>query len=109
MRHSPWRHSVAVATNLLLFTQHYILCRCSSSPMFSGAPGHEWALKHCETCHGLARTCRNTEEHVPSSLGSNHLVVSGAQFTKAVEAKQVAQQDAERARFVVLKADQVRS
>ena len=30
------------------------------------------------------------------------------QFTKAVEAKQVAQQDAERARFVVLKADQVR-
>lgn len=29
------------------------------------------------------------------------------QFTKAVEAKQVAQQDAERARFVVLKADQV--
>lgn len=30
-----------------------------------------------------------------------------AQFTKAVEAKQVAQQDAERARFVVMKADQV--
>lgn len=30
------------------------------------------------------------------------------QFTKAVEAKQVAQQDAERARFVVLKAEQVR-
>ena len=30
------------------------------------------------------------------------------QFTKAVEAKQVAQQDAERARFVVMKADQVR-
>ena len=29
------------------------------------------------------------------------------QFTKAVEAKQVAQQDAERARFVVMKADQV--
>jgi len=29
------------------------------------------------------------------------------QFTKAVESKQVAQQDAERARFVVLKADQV--
>ena len=33
----------------------------------------------------------------------------GAQFTKAVEAKQVAQQDAERARFVVLKADQARA
>ena len=31
------------------------------------------------------------------------------QFTKAVEAKQVAQQEAERARFVVMKADQVRS
>jgi hypothetical protein len=31
------------------------------------------------------------------------------QFTKAVESKQVAQQDAERARFVVLKADQVRN
>lgn len=30
------------------------------------------------------------------------------QFTKAVEAKQVAQQEAERARFVVMKADQVR-
>jgi prohibitin 1 len=35
--------------------------------------------------------------------------VRGAQFTKAVEAKQVAQQDAERARFVVLKADQARA
>lgn len=34
---------------------------------------------------------------------------TGAQFTKAVEAKQVAQQDAERARFVVLKADQARA
>ena len=32
----------------------------------------------------------------------------GAEFTKAVEAKQVAQQDAERARFVVAKADQER-
>ncbi|CAL5220644.1 g2688 [Coccomyxa viridis] len=32
----------------------------------------------------------------------------GTEFTKAVEAKQVAQQDAERARFVVLKADQER-
>lgn len=30
------------------------------------------------------------------------------QFTKAVEAKQVAQQEAERARFVVMKADQER-
>ena len=29
------------------------------------------------------------------------------QFTKAVESKQVAQQDAERARFVVMRADQV--
>lgn len=29
------------------------------------------------------------------------------QFTKAVEAKQVAQQDAERAKFVVMRADQV--
>ena len=29
------------------------------------------------------------------------------QFTKAVEAKQVAQQEAERARFVVMKAEQV--
>lgn len=29
------------------------------------------------------------------------------QFTKAVESKQVAQQEAERARFVVMKADQV--
>ena len=38
----------------------------------------------------------------------DNLVITGAQFTKAVEAKQVAQQDAERARFVVLKADQVR-
>lgn len=32
----------------------------------------------------------------------------GTEFTKAVEAKQVAQQDAERARFVVMKADQER-
>ena len=30
----------------------------------------------------------------------------GAEFTKAVESKQVAQQEAERARFVVMKADQ---
>ena len=34
---------------------------------------------------------------------------SVSQFTKAVESKQVAQQDAERARFVVMKADQVRN
>lgn len=32
----------------------------------------------------------------------------GAEFTKAVEAKQVAQQEAERARFIVAKADQER-
>lgn len=32
----------------------------------------------------------------------------GSEFTRAVEAKQVAEQDAERARFVVLKAEQVR-
>lgn len=32
----------------------------------------------------------------------------GTEFTKAVEMKQVAEQDAERARFVVLKAEQVR-
>lgn len=32
----------------------------------------------------------------------------GAEFTKAVESKQVAQQEAERARFVVMKADQER-
>lgn len=32
----------------------------------------------------------------------------GTEFTKAVEAKQVAQQEAERARFVVMKADQER-
>ena len=31
----------------------------------------------------------------------------GTEFTKAVESKQVAQQEAERARFVVMKADQV--
>lgn len=36
-----------------------------------------------------------------------HLFLLHLQFTKAVEAKQVAQQDAERARFVVMKADQV--
>ena len=45
------------------------------------------------------------------SLNSNtaepELLLLPLQFTKAVEAKQVAQQDAERARFVVLKADQV--
>ena len=39
---------------------------------------------------------------------SDLLLLLPLQFTKAVEAKQVAQQDAERARFVVLKADQVR-
>jgi hypothetical protein len=33
----------------------------------------------------------------------------GTEFTKAVEMKQVAEQDAERARFVVLKAEQVRA
>ena len=32
----------------------------------------------------------------------------GTEFTKAVESKQVAQQEAERARFVVMKADQER-
>jgi len=32
----------------------------------------------------------------------------GAEFTRAVESKQVAQQEAERARFVVMKADQER-
>lgn len=32
----------------------------------------------------------------------------GSEFTKAVEMKQVAEQEAERARFVVLKAEQVR-
>lgn len=35
------------------------------------------------------------------------ILAMAVQFTKAVESKQVAQQDAERARFVVLKADQV--
>ena len=55
------------------------------------------------------RTCSSAEDGAPSVQGTEHLVVTGAQFTKAVEAKQVAQQDAERARFVVLKADQVRS
>ena len=38
---------------------------------------------------------------------SSHHYFIGLQFTKAVEAKQVAQQEAERARFVVMKADQV--
>ncbi len=33
----------------------------------------------------------------------------GTEFTKAVEMKQVAEQDAERARFVVLKAEQERN
>lgn len=33
----------------------------------------------------------------------------GSEFTKAVEMKQVAEQEAERARFVVLKAEQVGS
>lgn len=33
----------------------------------------------------------------------------GAEFTKAVEAKQVAEQDAERAKFVVMKAEQERN
>ena len=33
----------------------------------------------------------------------------GTEFTRAVESKQVAEQDAERARFVVLKAEQVRT
>lgn len=37
----------------------------------------------------------------------NQALLDVLQFTKAVEAKQVAQQDAERARFVVMKADQV--
>ncbi len=41
-------------------------------------------------------------------LKSHCVVRAFVQFTKAVEAKQVAQQDAERARFVVLKADQAR-
>ena len=39
----------------------------------------------------------------------SHPSVARLQFTKAVEAKQVAQQDAERARFVVMKADQAHS
>lgn len=37
-----------------------------------------------------------------------HLSFSG-EFTKAVESKQVAEQDAQRAQFVVMKAEQVRS
>jgi prohibitin 1 len=38
----------------------------------------------------------------------NVCLPASAQFTKAVEMKQVAEQDAERAKFVVLKAEQVR-
>lgn len=41
------------------------------------------------------------------SLVSAYRLSYSVQFTKAVEAKQVAQQEAERARFVVMKADQV--
>lgn len=38
-----------------------------------------------------------------------HALPCAAQFTKAVEQKQVAEQDAERSKFVVLKAEQVRT
>lgn len=48
-----------------------------------------------------------THLHLHSSTHTDQHVLVSVQFTKAVEAKQVAQQDAERARFVVLKADQV--
>ena len=48
-------------------------------------------LQACEALRCPCRPCLNS-----------------AEFTKAVEAKQVAQQEAERARFVVLKADQER-
>ncbi len=36
-----------------------------------------------------------------------HLVLAVSKFTKAVESKQVAEQDAERAKFVVMLAEQV--
>lgn len=44
-------------------------------------------------------------QRYPGQLMSYTLLAM--QFTKAVEAKQVAQQEAERARFVVMKAEQV--
>lgn len=56
----------------------------------------------------LPRPCPGSA-HFPQvdDVAITHLSF-GTEFTKAVESKQVAQQEAERARFVVMKADQVR-
>lgn len=75
----------------------------------------------------LSRTCPLAQRHVHMAMSeqcleavwqllrsarhrTTYLLIRTAlclQFTKAVESKQVAQQDAERARFVVMRADQV--
>ena len=56
----------------------------------------------------LALTKRAKEFNISvDDIAITHLSF-GAEFTRAVESKQVAQQDAERARFVVMKADQER-
>lgn len=81
------------------------------------SPKH-WQNLYSETCKSCL-LCLALVEHSASPIGSTYslpflsrasdidVLAMSVQFTKAVESKQVAQQDAERARFVVLKADQV--
>ena len=61
-----------------------------------------------EVCITRARPTRFRCYNIDNNNPDRQLTgVLQLQFTKAVEAKQVAQQDAERARFVVMRADQV--
>ena len=64
---------------------------------------HDRACPCCASQQGLNSLCTIT---CTWRCGGSPLGLC-LQFTKAVESKQVAQQDAERARFVVMKADQV--
>ena len=75
--------------------------------------GGTWKVACCESANpvtiGHVPLCCASlacQWHFVSLLGE-YCCAYCLQFTKAVEAKQVAQQDAERARFVVMKADQV--
>ncbi len=60
-----------------------------------------WAAQAMLSCVGQVVLGNASHAHLCSTS------LALLQFTKAVESKQVAQQEAERARFVVMKADQV--
>ena len=72
------------------------LCSCGSRLLNLALTPQTYSLQVCIV-----------ESNLAASVTEAFPVLIHAQFTKAVESKQVAQQEAERARFVVMKADQV--